>query len=114
VKLAEKLNPATIRLLIALLSAVFVDLCERGLAASNPARGLPESIMRMMRSTHDPRTTPFLEKLDDLRRVYLELPEPFNVAFAIGALAAYVPARCSRCAGRMWTSPSAACTSASR
>jgi len=40
-----------------------------------------------MRPTHDPRTTPFIEKLDDVRRIYLELPEPLNVAYAIGALA---------------------------
>jgi len=40
-----------------------------------------------MRPTHDPRTTPFVEKLDDLRRIYLHLPEPLNVAYAIGALA---------------------------
>jgi len=40
-----------------------------------------------MRPTHDPRTTPFVEKLDDLRRIYLHLLEPLNVAYAIGALA---------------------------
>ncbi len=87
VKLAEKLNPATIRLHVRLLSAIFVDLAERGLAPSNPARGLPESIRRMIRSTHDPKTTPFIEKIEDVRRIYLALPEPLNVAYAIGALA---------------------------
>src|SRR5712671_3684006 len=86
-KLAEKVNPATIRIFIALLSAVFVDLTERGLAASNPCRGLPDSIMRTMRPTHDPKTTPFVEKLEDVRRIYLALPEPLNTAYAIGALA---------------------------
>jgi len=39
----------------------------------------------MMRPTHDPRTTPFIEKLDDIRRVFLTLREPLNVAFAVGA-----------------------------
>src|SRR5712692_2862369 len=53
---------ARIRTFIELLSAVFVDLTERGLAASNPCRGLPDSIMRTMRPTHDPKTTPFVEK----------------------------------------------------
>jgi len=86
-KLAQKANPATVRIYIALLSALFADLCERGIAHSNPARGLPRSTMRLMRSTHDPRTTPFIEKLTDVRRIYLALPEPLNVAFAIGALA---------------------------
>jgi integrase len=86
-KLIEKCNPASIRIMVALLSAVFVDLVERGLAPSNPARGLPDSIMRLMRPTHDPRKTPFIEKLEDVRRIYLALPEPLNVAYAIGALA---------------------------
>jgi len=86
-KLAQKANPATVRIYIALLSALFADLCERGIAQSNPARGLPRSTMRLMRSTHDPRTTPFIEKLTDVRRIYLALPEPLNVAYAIGALA---------------------------
>src|SRR6267143_5010265 len=86
VKLAERVNPATIRIMVALLSAIFVDLTERGLAASDPAGGMPDSIMRMMRPTHDPKTTPFIEKLEDVRRIYLALPEPLNVAYAIGAL----------------------------
>src|SRR2546421_169916 len=87
VKLAEKLNPATIRIFVALLSAVFVDLTERGLATGNPARGLPKSLMRLIRPTHDPKKTPFIERLDDVRRIFLALPEPLNVAYAIGALA---------------------------
>src|SRR5438128_2693021 len=85
-KLAEGLNPATVRIFVALLSSVFVDLVERKLAQGNPARGLPDSIMRMMRPTHDPKTTPFIEKLEDVRRIYLALPEPLNVAYVIGAL----------------------------
>ncbi len=41
IKLAEKLDPATIRIFVALLSAVFVDPTERGLATGNPARAFP-------------------------------------------------------------------------
>jgi len=40
-----------------------------------------------MRPTHDPRATPFIEKLEDVRRIFLDLPEPLNVAYTIGALA---------------------------
>jgi len=40
-QLAQKANPATVRIYIALLSALFADLCERWIAQSNPARGLP-------------------------------------------------------------------------
>jgi integrase len=86
-KRAEGLNPATIRILVAILSALFTDLVERGIAQMNPTRNLQRSTMRLMRSTHDPRTTPFVEKLADVRRIYLALPEPLNVAYALGALA---------------------------
>src|SRR5216684_9341342 len=34
-----------------------------------------------------PKNTPFIERLDDVRRIFLALPEPLNVAYAIGALA---------------------------
>jgi integrase len=40
-----------------------------------------------MRSDHDPTTTPFVERLSDVRRIFLALDEPLNVAYAIGALA---------------------------
>lgn len=73
--------------MIAILSALFTDLVERGIAQTNPTRNLPRSTMRLMRSTHDPRTTPFVERLADVRRIYLALPEPLNVAYALGALA---------------------------
>src|SRR5512133_3084563 len=85
-KRAELAN-GTVRILVSLLSQLYEDLRERGLAQSNPARGLPESLLRLMRSTYDPRTTPFIERLSDVRRIYLALPEPINVAYAIGALA---------------------------
>jgi integrase len=39
----------------------------------------------MLRSSHDPRTTPFLERLADVRRVYLGLPDRLRLAFALGA-----------------------------
>ncbi len=86
-KLADGLNSGTVRILVALLSVLFEDLVERGVAPSNPARRLPRSTRRLCRPTHDPRTTPFIEKLADVRRIFLALPEPLNVAYAIGALA---------------------------
>lgn len=52
-KLAEGLNPATVRILVALLSALYADLVERGIAQANPCRGLPRSTMRLMKPTYD-------------------------------------------------------------
>lgn len=82
-----ELAPGTLRVVVSILSSLYEDLLERGLARANPARRLPRSVLRLLRSDHDPKTTPFLERLEDVRRVYLALPEPFAVAFALGALA---------------------------
>jgi integrase len=86
-KLAGGANPATLRIYVALLSSLYVDLLERGLAQTNPARSLPRAVRRLLKPTHDPRTTPFIEKLGDVRRIFLALPEPLSTAYALGALA---------------------------
>ena len=52
--------------------------------AANPCRRLPKSVLRLMRSDHDPKPTAFVERLADVRRIFLALEEPLNVAFAIG------------------------------
>jgi integrase/recombinase XerD len=85
-EIEEEANPASIRIYVALLSSLFEELVERGIVLVNPARGLPKSLVRLMKSTHDPRMTPFIEKLEDVRRIYLALPEPLDVAYALGAL----------------------------
>jgi integrase len=86
-KLAEKLAPATVLLLIRLLSTFYTDLIEQGHATKNPARMLPKATKRLIRPDHDPKTTPFVEKRADVVRIYQAMPEPMNVAYAIGALA---------------------------
>lgn len=86
-KLREGLNSATVRILVALLSSLFSDLIERGIAQSNPVRSMPRSLRRLCLPTYDPRTTPFVEKLDDVKRIFLALPEPLNVGYAVGAFA---------------------------
>lgn len=86
-KRGEGLAPGTVRGHVALLSSLLTQLVEDGVARSNPAKGLPRATMRLMASTHDPRTTPFIEQLADVQRIYEALPEPLDVAYAIGALA---------------------------
>lgn len=85
--LAEGLAAATCQRTVALLSSFYSDLTERRLAKSNPAKGLPRATRRLLRSTHDPKTTPFVEKLADVQRIYRALPDPVNLAYAIGAMA---------------------------
>lgn len=85
-----EIKPGTIRVTLAVLSSLFEDLLERGVARSNPARHMPKSLLRLIRPDHDPRTTPFMEKLEDVRRLYLALHdkgESIAVAYALGALA---------------------------
>jgi integrase len=82
-----KLAPGTLRVVIAVLSSLYEDLLERKLATRNPARHLPKSLLRLVRSDHDPKTTPFVERLADVRRIFIALEEPLSVAYAIGAFA---------------------------
>lgn len=85
-KLASGLSSSTVRLLMRLLSTFYSDLVEQGFATRNPIKLLPRATRRLIRPAHDPRTTPFLERAEDIRRVFLALPSPIHVAFAIGAL----------------------------
>ncbi len=85
--LAEGLTPSTCMRCVCLLSSLYTDLCERGLAKANPAKGLPRATRRLLKSAHDPKTTPFVEKLADVQRIYRALPEPVNTAYAVGAMA---------------------------
>ncbi|MGB8294254.1 MAG: site-specific integrase [Polyangia bacterium] len=84
-KLAEGKASGTCQLLVRLLSTFYSDLCERGLAATNPAKGLPRATRRLIKPSHDPRTTPFVEKLADVERIYRSLPEPVNLAYSLGS-----------------------------
>ena len=86
-KLAEGLNPATVGHCVRLLSTFFTDLVERGIATVNPTRSVPRSTRRLFKPTADPRLTPFLQRLEDVRRVYLALEEPYSVAFALACFA---------------------------
>lgn len=97
-----ELAPGTLRVLVSTLSALFEDLLERGLARENPARRLPRSLLRLIRPDHDPRTTPWVERMEDVRRIYLALrPRSIQVGYAIGALAGLRPGEVF---GLRWTS----------
>jgi integrase len=86
-KLAAGLAAATCMRIVRCLSTFYTDLVERGLARANPAKNLPRATRRLIRSTHDPKTVPFLEKLEDIQRIYRRLPEAVGLAFAIGSMA---------------------------
>lgn len=82
-----------------LLSTLYADLIDDGHAARNPIRELPRKTRRLFRAAHDPKTTPFVEDQRDIGRIFLALPEPANIAYALGALAGL---RTGECLGLRW------------
>jgi integrase len=91
IKLADGLSPATVRLLMRLVSTLYTDLIDEGKASKNPARMLPKKTRALFRPTYDPKKTPFIERKKDIVKVFKGLPAPTNVAFAISALAGLRP-----------------------
>ena len=86
--------PGTVRTMVSISSGLYEELVEARLATRNPCWGLPKSTRRLMKSDHDPEDVPFLEKLDDVRRVYLairEQSEGLAVGFALGAFGGLRP-----------------------
>jgi integrase len=90
-KLAEGLAPTSVKHLIVTLSGLFADAIEQGNARANPCRALPRSLRRMLRATHDPKQTPFLERQEDVARMYRALEQPWAAMFALGALGGLRP-----------------------
>lgn len=93
-KLAAGLSPATVQLLQRLVSTFYSDLVERGLATRNPARMLPKTLRKRIRPTYDPKKTPFVEKREDIARLFqaLHAESPtVAVAYAVSALAGLRP-----------------------
>jgi integrase len=85
-KLSEGLSPTTAGHCVRLLSTFFEDVKEQGHVAVNPVSTLPRSARALYKSVYDVRSTPYLERAEDIRRLYLALPEPHNVIFILGAL----------------------------
>jgi integrase len=72
--------------LIRILGSLYTHLLEQGAATTNPTRLLPKATRRKIKPSYDWRNTPFLHALGDARRVYMTLPEPFNIAYAVGVM----------------------------
>ena len=82
---AEGLSRGTIGGHVKLLSTLLSELVVRNVIEANPLRKLSKATRALLRSEYDPATTPFLEKMDDVRRIIDALPEPVNIGFAVGA-----------------------------
>jgi len=94
-KLADKMNPATVGLCIRLLSTVYTDLAERAqdtCATSNPVRQLTRATRRLYRPSHDPTGVPFIERLEEVERVYHAIgSETIRTMFAVSVYAGLRP-----------------------
>ena len=90
-KLAAGLSSTTVGHLVRLLSTFYSDVVELGDIQANPVRSLPRSTRRLIRNAHDPKQTPFIEKQEDIRRVFLALEQPFSTLFAVQALGGLRP-----------------------
>lgn len=88
-----KVGPGTIRLCVMLLSALYTDLIasKKYPGLKHPIQDLDERTKKKMKSNHDWTKTPFIRSLDDVRRVFQVLEEPFNIMFAVGAFAGIRP-----------------------
>jgi integrase len=85
-KLKEGLVSTTVGHCVRMLSTFMSDVVEdpnNGIAI-NPVRTVRKATKKKYRVRKV--QTPFLEKLDDIRRIYLALSEPYNVMFALGAM----------------------------
>jgi integrase len=85
-RLGAGLAPGTVGVCLQVFSALFTDLVERELVPANPCRTLPKAARALVRNGHDPKTTPFVEKLEDVRRIFLAMDEPMSIAYAVGAM----------------------------
>ncbi|HLK91516.1 MAG TPA: site-specific integrase [Polyangia bacterium] len=90
-KLDEKLSPQSVGNIVRLLSTFFTDAIEQKHAKENPARALPRATRKLIKGTHDPKQTPFIERHGDIATVYSKLAQPFATIFAVGALAGLRP-----------------------
>jgi integrase len=90
-RLATGLNPSTVGNTMRLISTFFTHLVEEGIAEKNPVLALPRAVKRLYRNKHDPRATPFLERLEDVARIQSSLAEPVKTIFSIGVMAGLRP-----------------------
>ena len=72
-KLADGMSPATVRLLMRLVSTLYSDLIDDGKATQNPAKLLPKAARKLLKPTYDPKRTPFIQKREDIGRLYRAL-----------------------------------------
>lgn len=80
-------SPSSVRCMMATLSGLFSELQDDGLVDVNPLKGLPPSVRLLLRNDTDHTAAPYVERLDDVYRIFMKLPKPLDIMFALGAYA---------------------------
>lgn len=83
------LSRATVGLCMRVLSSLYGDLVEDGVAQFNPVRLLSDKTRAKLKSEWDPKKTPFVKDPADITRIYRWLRdhnESVAMAYAVGAL----------------------------
>jgi integrase len=86
-RLASGLVSTTVRNCMMLLSSLFTELVEQGLVGRNPVSSVPRPVKRLYRRAHDPKTTPYLERQEDVAHLRSVLNEPLRTMFCVGVMA---------------------------
>ncbi len=84
---AGDLAPETIGHCVRLLSRIFTSLvtsAKRSGVTANPVHSLSREVRRLYKSGHDPRNTPFVERVEDVTHIVKALPQPYSTLYAVG------------------------------
>jgi integrase len=89
----EPISGPTAHRVISLLSSFYSWAVDEGLVAENPARIAlrHRDIKHLLKSTHDPKSEPFLRSWDDVTRVYKALSRPYSIGYLLSARAGLRP-----------------------
>ncbi len=90
-KIAGGLSSTTTGHCVRLLSTWFADLVEKGHAEGNPVAALPRSTRRLYRNARAPYMKRFLEKREDIGRLYRAMVQPSATVLAISAMGGLRP-----------------------
>jgi len=99
-KRQSDLKPATVGLLVRLLSTIYTSLIEANAATRNPVKSLTKQTKALFKPDSDPKDTPFLTSKEQIRDIYQGIQDNrVQVAFAVGTHAGL---RTSEVLGLSW------------
>ena len=95
----DKLDSATIHRCISLLSTFYSGHLVPTYAPANPVKSLPKATRKLYHKAYDRKMTPFIHKMEDVRRILHALESPYSIAYAVGV---YAGLRTGEVLGLFW------------